>query len=107
MEESNSKIKVIVGLVLILAVIAGGVYFFVIRNKKLVTPLPNESTLRVIFISPTETPASPTSTPSATLRPTKVVQPTTKPTVTSKVTPGVTISPTVTTSASPSATPKP
>lgn len=68
----------------------------VTRKKSLVSPVPEEGAIRIIFVSPTATP-----TPEADLTTTGTPTPTLKPKTTS------TPKPTSTKSASPSATPKP
>lgn len=107
--QGNSKIFKILFLIVVVVVLVGGGLYFTLGKKKMVSPLPSESTIRVIFISPTNIPATIASTPSATLQPTKKASPTrTPPTASPKptaITPTKSVSPTQ--SASASATPKP
>lgn len=104
MEESNNRVKIIIGVVIFLAALGLGGYFFFFSNKKFVSPLPLDGTIRVIFVTPSIEPPTPTpsSGPSAT--------PTKKPTPTKASTPTPSekaVIATPTKVSSPSATPKP
>lgn len=97
--KTIAAITLITGFVILVVVIFG----VVMSRGKVLSPVPDESVIRVIFISPTPVVvSSPSATPTEaiTKKPTptkKLVVPTAKPTVT--LTP--------TKAASPTATPKP
>ncbi|MEK7577946.1 MAG: hypothetical protein AAB492_05070 [Patescibacteria group bacterium] len=87
--KTIAALTLITGVVILVVVVLG----VVMSSKKVLSPVPDESAIRVIFISPT-----PVVAVTSTAAPTKkLVQPTAKPTVV--LTP--------TKIASPTATPKP
>lgn len=92
-----------------LTIIIGGVVFAVIvvgvliSRKKVVSPVPDEGAIKVIFISPTPIVAA-TQTPQVTVSPASTARPTARPTVRPSATP---TSARGTPSVTPSPTPKP
>lgn len=61
----------IVVLIVVLAVLAGGVYLYLKGKQNIISPVPPEPSFTVIYYTPTPGPVTPSSTPSATLKPTK------------------------------------
>lgn len=96
MEEQKSI--PFVAVVILIAVILGAVLLFLVRKKTLISPVPEGSTVKVIFTSPPPTDVPPTVTPKTSITPTKKVTPTK-----ANTTPVPTKS--VTTAPKPSATP--
>ncbi|MEK7543279.1 MAG: hypothetical protein AAB557_00260 [Patescibacteria group bacterium] len=98
MDDQKKTIAAITLIVVFVCFVALLVGFLVSRKKSIVSPVPEEGAIRIIFVSPTVTPP-PASLPSTS--PTSTPKPTPKPTIKSTATP------TPTKIASPSATPKP
>lgn len=116
MEEDKKGFFIVAGLFLILI---GLILAFLTTRGGFVSPLTEESEVKVIFVSPVPSPTS-EATPGATLTPTEkpkkpTVTPTTKPKLTATPTPEEEktptptekISPTVTTTPEPTASPIP
>lgn len=98
MDDQKKTIAAITLIVVFIAFVALIVGFLVTRKKSIVSPVPDEGAIRIIFVSPTVTP-TPENAPS--ISPTATPKPTSKPTTKSTATP------TPTKAASISATPKP
>lgn len=105
MEESNNKVKIIIGVVILLVALGIVGYFLFLGNKKFVSPLPMDGTIRVIFVTPSIEPPSPTPSSGPTATPTKKPAPTKKASTPTPSEKAVTVTPTKVSSAS--ATPKP
>ncbi len=92
----------LISIIILILVLVVAVGFFILRKESLISPVPEEADVKVIFTSPipTETPVPVTPTPSGGAKnpsPTKKITVTTKPTasVTKAVTPSP-VGPTVT-----------
>lgn len=92
--KTIAALTMIVGVIVLVVVIVG----VFLSRKQIVSPVPDEGAIRVIFISPTTIPvATLEPSPAATSKPT--AKPTTKPTVkptakpTSAATPSATVKP--------------
>ena len=73
-----AAITVIVGFFVLVAIIVG----MLVSGKKILSPVPEESAIKIIFVTPTPTqiPVSVTVTPTATPKPTAKPKPTATPT---------------------------
>lgn len=89
-QKTLAAITIIVGVVVLIIVIIGAF----VSGKKIVSPVPEEGAIKIIFITPTPTVIPTPATTSS-------------PTPTKKVTPKPTIKPTATPTSTKSATPTP
>lgn len=73
-----AAITLIVGFLVLIAVIVG----VLVSGKKILSPVPEEGAIKIIFVTPTptQTPISTTGTPTATPKPTAKPKPTATPT---------------------------
>ncbi len=63
-----AAITIIIGFFVLVAMVVG----VLVSGKKIVSPVPEESAIRIIFITPTPTPApQPSLTPTPTAKPKK------------------------------------
>lgn len=63
-----AAITIIIGFFVLVAVVVG----VLVSGKKIVSPVPEESAIRIIFVTPTPTPAPlPSLTPTPTAKPKK------------------------------------
>ncbi|OGG16891.1 hypothetical protein A3D78_06440 [Candidatus Gottesmanbacteria bacterium RIFCSPHIGHO2_02_FULL_39_14] len=101
--KQNNR-RFLLPVVIVLVVFISGIGFLIIKSKsRLISPLPDEPAVEIIFYTPTPQMRTPTSSPSATPK-TAVRQP--SPTKKTEVTPTGKATATVT-KAEASATPKP
>lgn len=92
MDDRRKTAAAITLILIVLALIVFGIIAIAMRKKAVVSPIPEEGAIKIIFVTLTPTPPlSPSFTPTPTVKP--------KVTATPKSTP--------TKAASPSATPKP
>ena len=81
-QKTIAALTIIAGFIVLVIIIVG----VLISGKKVISPVPDEGAIKVIFISPTQVPIIPdsTATPEVTLQPAKKtdVTPTKKPTPT-------------------------
>ncbi len=109
-KKTIAALTIIVGIIVLVVIVIG----VLVSRKKVVSPVPDEGAIRVIFISPTPVVAAtvtPTIAPTTTVRPTARPQSTAtpkpqatatpKPTATGGATPTVTVTPTKTPTPSP------
>lgn len=94
MEDKPKRWGLVLVVLAIALIVAGLFYFFLGGKKKFISPVPAEPSFKVIYYTPTPAAVTPSATPSAT--------PKVKPTVTKAPVPTATSAP-----ASPSATPAP
>ncbi len=87
-QKTLAALTIIAGAIVLLIIVVGAF----VSGKKIVSPVPEEGAIKIIFITPT---------------PAVVLQETPTPTPTKKVTPKPTPKPTVTPTSTASATPKP
>lgn len=69
MQSQTSKWTAVVVVLMIVFIIVGGGYLYIKSGENLVSPVPREPSFQVIFYTPTPGETTPTSTPSATLKP--------------------------------------
>lgn len=87
MDDRRKTIAAITLIVLVLFFVALITAIFVLRKKPVVSPVPEEGAIRIIFVSPTTTPTPTTAaTPTSTPKPKVTVTPTPKPTPTKAAT---------------------
>lgn len=79
--KTLAAVAIIIGFIVLVVVIIGAF----MSGKKVVSPVPEEGAIKIIFVTPTPAPLPPTATPSAT--PKQSVKTTPKPTATPKPTP--------------------
>lgn len=108
--KTIAALTIIIGVIVLVVVIIGAL----VSRKKVVSPVPDEGAIRVIFMSPTpiliatDTPTPTTGKPSVTAKPTVKPQSTATPASKQSPTPTIgTTTPTITPTRTPTATPSP
>lgn len=79
--KTLAAVAIIIGFIVLVVLIVGAF----MSGKKVVSPVPEEGAIKIIFVTPTPNVVIPTATPSA--MPKQTVKPTPKPTSTPKPTP--------------------
>lgn len=87
LDRRRPKYLVIVLPILVIALLVGGVIFWLKNRQSIISPVPPTPSFEVIFMTPTPEPVSPTATPSATLKTSEGATSTPRPTSTDTPTP--------------------
>ncbi len=77
-QKTLAAVTIIIGFIVFVVIIIGAVF----AGKKIVSPIPDSSAIRIIFVTPTPVRSAPFATPSAEIIPTATPKP--KPTATPK-----------------------
>ncbi len=101
-QKTLAAVTIIIGFVVLVVIIIGAVF----AGKKIVSPIPDSSAIRIIFVTPTPVRSAPLATPSAEIIPTATPKPKPKPTATPKPA-ADTPTPTAVTTITPTAGPTP